>query len=56
MYKKHYSRNFVTKESVELIHEKSLYLLKNKGIRFSCEELLELFLKEIELQTFALRV
>ncbi|MBF7095684.1 trimethylamine methyltransferase family protein [Alkalibacter mobilis] len=43
MYKKHYTRNFVTKESVELIHEKSLHLLKTKGIRFSSEELLELF-------------
>jgi len=43
MYKKHYTRNFVTKESVELIHEKSLHLLKNKGIRFSSDELLNLF-------------
>ncbi|MGV8906197.1 MAG: trimethylamine methyltransferase family protein [Acetobacterium sp.] len=43
MYKKHYTRNFVTKESVELIHEKSLHLLKNKGIRFSSNELLDLF-------------
>lgn len=43
MYKKHYTRNFVNKESIELIHEKSLHLLKNKGIRFSSNELLELF-------------
>lgn len=43
MYKKHYTRNFVTKESVELIHEKSLHLLATKGIRFSSVELLELF-------------
>uniref|UniRef100_UPI0025FF5517 trimethylamine methyltransferase family protein n=1 Tax=uncultured Acetobacterium sp. TaxID=217139 RepID=UPI0025FF5517 len=43
MYKKHYTRNFVTKESVELIHEKSLYLLKTKGIRFCSPELLDLF-------------
>lgn len=43
MYKKHYSRNFVSKETVELIHERSLHLLKNKGIRFSSDELLQLF-------------
>ena len=43
MYKRNFTRSFVTQESIELIHEKSLYLLKNKGIRFCSEELLEMF-------------
>ncbi|WP_195270570.1 trimethylamine methyltransferase family protein [Eubacterium sp. 1001713B170207_170306_E7] len=46
MYKRNFTRSFVTQESIELIHEKSLYLLKNKGIRFCSEELLELFRKK----------
>lgn len=46
MYKKNYTRKFVTQEAIELIHEKSLYLLENKGIRFCSEELLSLFKKK----------
>ncbi|MEG0379230.1 MAG: trimethylamine methyltransferase family protein, partial [Eubacterium sp.] len=46
MYKKNFTRNFVEQESIERIHEKSLYLLENKGIRFCSEELRTLFMEK----------
>ncbi|MEG0075722.1 MAG: trimethylamine methyltransferase family protein [Eubacterium sp.] len=45
MERKFYSSLFTGKEDVEAIHEKSIYLLENKGILFDCEEARDIFAK-----------